>query len=114
MALTLTPDMLAAAYDFLRTTQPFCGWKLPEAELVGFHVVRDRTMYADFGMENGMPVIRVSEARNGHSGTLLATMSHEMIHLYQQRKKDSGHHNAFFRRCAARVCRAHGFDLKTF
>jgi len=27
---------------------------------------------------------------------------------------DRGHHSAAFRKMAARVCRAHGFDIKTF
>jgi len=112
--LRLTPDMLASAYDFLRTTAPFRGWKLPDSDDVSFHVVRDPKMFADFGMENGQPVIRVSEAKNGHVATLLSTMAHEMCHLRQQLIGDRGHHTAAFKRMAASVCRAHGFDLKTF
>jgi hypothetical protein len=116
MTLRLTPDMLAAAYDFLRAAEPFKGWKLPEAEELGFHVVRDPKIFADFGMENGVAVIRVSEARNGHAVTLLATMAHEMIHLHQHRRKldRGGDHNADFRARAARICALHGFDPKTF
>jgi SprT-like family protein len=45
---------------------------------------------------------------------LLAAMAHEMCHLRQEMTGDRGHHTAAFRRMAARVCRAHGFDLKTF
>lgn len=114
MSLRLTPDMLAGAYEFLRATEPFKGWKLPHADEVGFSVVRDPNMFADFGIESGIPVIRVSEAKNGHTATLLATMAHEMCHLRQEFTGDRGHHTAAFRRMAARVCRAHGFDLKTF
>jgi hypothetical protein len=114
MSLRLTPDVLAAAYDFLRSTPPFKGWRLPESDDVGFHVVRDPNMYADFGMEGGCPVIRVSEAKNGHVATLLATMGHEMCHLRQELIGDRGHHTAAFKRMAAAVCRAHGFDPKTF
>lgn len=114
MALRLTPDMLAGAYEFLRTTQPFSGWRLPISDEVGFSVVRDPKKFADFGMENGTPIIRVSESRNGYSATLLSTMAHEMCHLRQELTGDRGHHNANFKRMAARVCRAHGFDLKTF
>lgn len=106
--------MLAAAYDFLRTTEPFKAWKLPESDEVGFHVVRDPKMFADFGMENGTPIIRVSVAKNGHCATLLATMAHEMLHLRQQMTGDKGHHTAAFKRMAARVCKAHGFDPMTF
>jgi acyl-CoA reductase-like NAD-dependent aldehyde dehydrogenase len=45
---------------------------------------------------------------------LMAAMAHEMCHLRQQQLGDRGHHSASFKRMAARVCRAHGFDLKTF
>jgi hypothetical protein len=114
MTLRLTSDMLAAAYDFLRVTEPFKGWKLPEAEDVGFHVLRTRGHSADYSFEAGIHLIRVSAARNGHAASLLATMAHEMIHLRQQILGDRGHHTALFRRLAARVCRIHGFDPKTF
>jgi hypothetical protein len=114
MTLKLTPDMLAAAYDFLRATEPFRGRKLPHSDEVGFHVVRDDSLSADFGVEQGVPFIRVSEASNGHVATLLATLAHEMIHLHQHLTGDREHHGPRFQRMAARVCRAHGFDPKTF
>lgn len=114
MSLRLTPDMLASAYDFLRTTAPFRGWKLPESDDVSFHVVRDPKMFADFGMENGQPVIRVSEAKNGHVTTLLATMAHEIVHLRQHMIGAKDAHGASFRRMAAAVCRSHGFDIRAF
>jgi hypothetical protein len=114
MTLRLTPDMLAAGYDFLRATQPFAGWKLPHSDEVGFHVVADPHLYADFGFVDGIPLIRVSAARNGHAATLLATLAHEMIHLRQALTGDRGHHNAAFRKMAARVCAVHGFDGKAF
>ena len=114
MALKLTPDMLAAGYDFLRSCEPFRFWKLPPSDEVGFAVVADPKMYADFGMEKGVPVIRVSAARNGFTVTVLSTLAHEMCHLRQQMTGDRGHHTRAFQRMAARVCRAHGFDLKTF
>jgi hypothetical protein len=114
MSLRLTPDMLAAAYDFLRTTEPFKKWRLPESDEIGFCVVRDTQMFADYGRENDVPVIRVSEAKNGHTETLLATLSHEMLHLRLDLIGDRSNHGVRFRRMAAQVCRAHGFDLKTF
>lgn len=114
MTLTLTPDMLAAGYDFLRTTQPFRAWRLPQADEVGFHVVRDGRLSADFVIESGMPLIRVSEAHNGYVQTLLATLAHEMIHLRQHLTGDREHHGPRFCRMRARVCAVHGFDPKTF
>jgi hypothetical protein len=86
----------------------------PGDGVIIFHGMQDPNMFADFGIENGIPVIRVSEAKNGYTATLLATMAHEMCHLRQEFTGDRGHHTAAFRRMAARVCRAHGFDLKTF
>lgn len=114
MTLRLTPDMLAAGYDFLRTTEPFRRWRLPDSDDLGFHVVREAAMSADFGTEKGVPFIRVSENDNGHSATLLATLAHEMIHLRQHLTGDREHHGPRFRRMAARVCAAHGYDPKIF
>ena len=114
MTLRLTPDMLAAGYDFLRTTAPFLRWRLPESDELGFHVVRDMALSADFGVEQGIPFIRVSEANNGLAATLLATLAHEMIHLRQYLTGDREHHGPRFKRMAARVCAVHGFDPKTF
>jgi len=106
--------MLAAGYDFLRTTAPFQRWRLPESDELGFHVVRDAALSADFGVREGVPLIRVSEAHNGHTITLLASLSHEMIHLRQHLTGDREHHGPRFRRMAARVCAVHGFDPKIF
>ena len=114
MTLRLTPDMLAAGYDFLRATEPFKNWKLPPAEEVGFHILRTRNHSADYSFENGVHLIRVSASRNGFTVSVLATMAHEMIHLRQQLIGDRGQHSAKFHNMAARVCRAHGFDIKTF
>lgn len=114
MSLRLTPDLLAAGYDFLRETGPFKGWKLPASDDVEFHVSRDPHVHADFGMERGVPVIRVSERGAGHTVTLLAAMAHEMVHLRQHMVGARDHHGASFKRMAGAVCRAHGFDPKTF
>jgi hypothetical protein len=114
MTLRLTPDMLAAGYDFLRATLPFSKWRLPESDDLGFHVVRDSSLSADFGVERDIPFIRVSEASNGHTSTLLASLAHEMIHLRQHLTGDRELHGPRFKRMAARVCAIHGFDPKIF
>lgn len=114
MTLRLHPDLIAAGYDFLRQSQPFKGWRLPESDEVGFGIVEDPTIFADFCLMNGEPLIRVS-GMNGHTNTLLATIAHEMIHLYQHiHKLDKGDHNADFWNRAKRICAIHGFDPKTF
>jgi len=116
MTLRLTPECLAAAYDYLRTTDPFLAWKLPKSGRVVFRVIRDPRRFADFGLENDKPTIRVSIARNGHSSTLLSTVAHEAIHLHQYLKglETKGEHNADFKQRACRVCACHGFDPLTF
>ena len=114
MTLRLTPDMLAAGYDFLRTTVPFARWRLPHSDELGFHVVRHASLSADFGVEGGVPFIRISETNNGHTATILASLAHEMIHLRQHLTSDRELHGPRFHRMAERVCAAHGFDPKIF
>ena len=108
--------MLAAAYEFIRTSQPFKGWKLPEADAVQFTVNAHKYW---FGSHQGGPTchITISEATVGHTSTLIRVMAHEMIHAYQylnDLESRSTHHNADFRRRAAIVSREHGFDEKAF
>jgi len=114
VTLRLTPDLLAAGYDFLRASEPFKGWKLPESDDIGFHVVRDPKMHADFGIEKGVPTIRVSENGAGHTVTLLAALAHEIIHLRQHLTGKRDTHGASFKAMAKRVCSSHGFDPQTF
>lgn len=114
MTLRLTPDLLAAGYDFMRETPPFKGWRLPVSEDVGFQVVTDPKIQADFRVDGDMPIIRVSEAHHGHITTLLATLAHEMIHLRQHLKNDRETHGPRFQRTKNRICAQHGFDPKTF
>lgn len=114
--LKLTPDMLAAAYDFLRLTAPFKSWrpKLPPSSELKFKVIKDPTVYADFGLVKDVPTIRVSVEGVGHTSTLLSTVAHEMIHLYQHLTGDKEVHGPRFKRKARSVCNAHGFDEKAF
>ena len=114
--MKLTPELLAAAYTFLRSAEPFKAWKMPESGEIVFKVVGDPKKYADFSVESGVPVIRVSEKMHRHTETILMTLAHEAIHLHQFRKKldRGGMHNADFRRRAKRVCAIHGWDEAIF
>jgi hypothetical protein len=115
----LTPQMLAAAYEFLRETEPFNEWNLPPAEELGFRVVKDKAHFGWFETEYKRPPfmrILVSERTVGHTDTLLKTIGHEMIHLFlhttkQDREAD---HGPTFKAYAAKVCEAHGWDLGAF
>lgn len=117
MTLPLTPEMLIGAYEFLRTTPPYRGWKLPTGDEVKFAVTKHKTFMATHqGDVNGC-AIEMSAALVGHTATLVQTMGHEMIHLYQYlTKRETGNtiHNADFRRKAESACRYHGWDLRIF
>jgi hypothetical protein len=61
MSLCLTPDILAAAYDFLRATEPFAGWRLPDSDIVGFHILRTRQTLKLVGVEEVLAKTSVTE-----------------------------------------------------
>lgn len=117
--LHITPDILASAYDFLRCTQPYKGWKLPHSDDIEFHVTKDRELVGHYARtprkmdhEIGISAESVSQ-----TNTLIFYMGHEMIHLYQAiQKTDTGKamHNAEFKRLARQACAVHGWDSKLF
>lgn len=115
VTLRLTPELIAAAYEYLRASQPFCRWALPPATDLKLKVTRSTKRRATFlyvpGTTDGCE-IHVSERHAGQTITLLALVAHEMIHLKQRRSGARGdvEHNAEFRRLFNRVCRIHGFD----
>lgn len=112
--LIITPDNVEAAYNYLKLTDPFIGMRLPESDELGFKIIKDPKTFADFSVDDGVRIIRVNDQLHGHTATLMATVAHEMIHVYQDIIGDRGHHNALFKRVAKRVCQIHGFDPKTF
>lgn len=118
--LHLTPDALENAYEYLRTTLPFRRMDLPHADNLVFRVMSARDRFGHFrGRIKTKPELNeigVSQRAVHSTDILMATMAHEMIHLYQHEKGGCtrGVHNAQFRRIAARACRIHGFDPETF
>lgn len=118
--LPLTPETLAAAYDYLCTTPPFSGWNLPDSEDVKFIVTRSRQDFAQYRWDGKQHTIAVSEASVGHTATLIEKMAHEAIHVHleqtgmESRSGDVNTHNAAFRKFAAQACRIHGFDPRAF
>jgi hypothetical protein len=118
--LHLTPEMLENAYEYLRATLPFRRMNLPHADNLFFRVMGARDRFGHFKGrikdDSDINEIGVSQRIVHSTHMLMATMAHEMIHLYQHEKGGCtrGVHNAQFKRVAARVCRIHGFDLETF
>lgn len=114
MTLKLTPEILAAGYDFLRTTPPFDRWNLPESEDVTFRVIKDAAVFGLHDVVNGKHRIAVSNRNVGHTDTLIAVVAHEMIHLHQDQCGLRRTHGGAFTRWADQVCRRHGFDPRMF
>lgn len=124
MALHLTPQLLEAVYELLRVTPPFKRWKLPHADNVEFRVQTLNNAcavyhYPDKLSDEPTHTITVCASRNRLS-LLTEDMAHEMVHLYQRLhldrvlKRRTGHHGPHFKRLAAQVCRAHGWQLDGF
>lgn len=109
------PEHLELAYELLRATKPFSGWRLPEADEVEFHVVRMKDQ-ADCHWNGNWHVIRIADNRHASLAPLLVTMAHEMLHMYLDRTypKDRAAHGWRFKRYADRICRHHTFDRGQF
>jgi hypothetical protein len=110
MTLPLTPEMLRAAYDYLRVSAPYDAWNLPDGDEVVFRVGRSHDTRGWYKLEKGRHVITVSARCIGRTDSLMAVMAHEMVHL----ETPGAQHNAAFNKLAAKVCRLHGFDPKLF
>ena len=81
-----------------------------------FRVIKDKTCYGWYNVENGKHVIAISEAKNGLLNTVLMTVAHEMVHMIQHRNctLTNNHHDRTFHRLAKKVCDIHGWDQKLF
>ncbi len=81
--LALDEAVLARAFDYLRSTEPFRRWGLPEASAIRFKVARSRLWYGQCFHDGKAYGVDISAALVSHSNTLLSVMAHEMIHLRQ-------------------------------
>lgn len=117
--MTLTPEILRAAYAYLHETAPFRGWNLPHAEDVVFGVLSGWRVHGSCKPpchSRNAYVIKISEQSHGHTASLLATMAHEMVHAHMHESSIVGwnKHGPGFHALAAEVCVEHGFDLGQF
>lgn len=123
MRLTLTPAVLEAAYNFLKATKPYSGWKMPDSSEIEFWVGRRRGEFGCY-VSNGnkYPYHRIHVSAHMVKAThpLIATMAHEMVHVRDQildpswPHTDDDGHGPKFQKMADMVCRIHGFDRSTF
>lgn len=116
MTLPLTPEALAAAYDYLCEFPPFSKWNMPHSEDVKFLVIRQADRYAHYQMVDGVHNIAVSVKWVGRHDSLLSTLCHEMIHLHTRATKMRmrNAHGRAFQGLADQVCAIHGFDRLLF
>ena len=113
----LTPRLMAAAYDLLGQTQPFDEWNLPPSEEIRFVVGRTNTLRGHFiERVKGKYEIMLSRGSLSHTNSILMTMAHEMIHLFEATVgvASKGQHGAHFHAWARRISRIHGWDPKLF
>ena len=116
----LTRETMAAAYDLLVSTPPFCRWNLPDSDDIEFKVARDPHNFGWFTAsgrgKKRKYLIAVSNRKVEYLSSLLATMAHELIHLHldMTRQDKKGEHNGAFNAIAKNICRLHGFDPKAF
>jgi len=123
LSFHLTPQTMEAAYELLRTTPPFKGWKLPPGDTLRFEVIahprwfgRCFYWYDDKKPKDGVYGFEGSYRCIRQLSTLIAFMSHEMCHLKEFLDGSRGdvEHGASFKALAKRVCKVHGFDEGAF
>jgi hypothetical protein len=120
MTLPLTPETLAAAYEYLRSVPPLSGWNLPEAEEIAFKVSRRQSEFGHYRWDGKRHTISMSVRAVGHTDTLMRYLAHEVIHLHleatgmESKSGSPDTHNVAFQKFAAQVCKVHGFDPKAF
>lgn len=119
MTLRLTPAKLIAAYEYLRSTEPFNRLKLPDPDDLEFRVTSHVDRFGHFDDRDGKypyPNISISAVHVRTGLMLLETAAHEMVHIARFVSGDRGweSHGPKFKRLAKQVCRVHGFKLETF
>lgn len=115
--MKLTPHLLATSYRLLKATEPFNKWNLPSTEDIKFRVTRSRIWRGQHIWTGRQHEIEVSAGVNSTLHSLLETMAHEMIHVYEQHHGlcSRAEHSKAFHKLAARVCQYHrDFDPKRF
>ena|ERR1041385_4648864 len=110
----ITPELLEAAYELLRTVPPFRGWKLPHADDVVFHVSGTRAHFAQHSVAASTHCVEISAAKNMQLGTLLMTLAHELCHMREAMLGKQPRHGALFNKLADQVCKRHGWDRGAF
>lgn len=117
MSIKITIEIVEAAYELLRETDPFKRWRLPPADEIGFAITRDRGIRGEFYISVAkVPVIAVNDQFHHTLGELIRTVAHEMCHLhdYKSGGRPDVHHGWKYKKLADQVCKIHSFDRGAF
>lgn len=121
--MKLTVRQLKAVYVMLSQFPPLVRWNLPPVGDVRFAVRLEKGSSEEvLAHYNITPAGRHEISFDGHAHwtmtKLIAIMAHEIVHLRQEmlgRRPNSDHqHNGTFKRLAAQVCSAMGYDGADF
>lgn len=115
MTLTLTPEIVAHAYDYLCCMPPFDKMNMPPSEDVRFSIGRRRNEFGRYQWVAGEHHIVLSSRNVGRHMQLLQTLSHEMAHLFLEINGMCDEHGPVFKKLADKICKAHPeFDRLNF
>jgi hypothetical protein len=115
--IRLTPETLAAAYDYLATMPPFDEWNLPDSGDIKFKVAKHKTTFGWTTIRGETYDISISGHCCRRHQTLISIMAHEMIHVHQASAcfMKRNVHDAAFWLLADEVCQHHpDFDRAVF
>lgn len=118
--LHITPDIVEAAYELLRLTPPFKGWRLPDGDDVVFHAVLIKGPHkgcqGEHWFDGKQHHIRINPKRHHTLASLLMTLAHEVVHMREATMKLRADvmHGREFQHMAKAVCDKHGFDRGQF
>lgn len=114
MPITITKEMLAHCYDMIAATPVMAKLNLPPSEDVKFHIIRKTDRFAHHQVVGGIHHISISSRVVGSFTTLIPTMCHEMIHVYQDVARLPRNDGKGFQKLADKICKALEFDRLIF
>lgn len=120
MAIHITPEMVEAVYNLLKTMPPFKRWGLPSSNKVEWIITRNKTYMGrctSYSHTDQKFTLEISMVKCTNTQTLVETVAHEMIHMRQRIvrgfRTELGH-GKDFQKMADQVCRKHGFNRDYF
>ena len=114
MPISLNAEMLAHCYDMLAATPAMSRMNLPPSEDVKFRVIRKKDRFAHHEVIGGVHHIAISSKLVGTFETLVPSMAHEMLHIFQDMTGMPRDDGPGFQKMADKICRELAFDRLTF